>query len=285
MPESPDVAVDDLRKRARRRLVGAVLLALIAAVALPVFLESDPKPLGQDVSIQIPSPDGGKFASVRPGESPGVPAAAPEAQATPPSAAAVAGAADKAGGAPVVPSKAGTEVAATDPTAPTGSADARTAGKARDARPVSEADQRAAAALKGAQQRVIGAAGSSADPALASSAQKAAPAAQKAAPSPAKPDTAATKSEPVAVKTDAASRPPRGSFAVQVGALADAHKANEMAGKLRAAGYPAQVSEVATASGKVYRVRVPGYADRQAAQAGMAKLRGAGYPGIVAEVK
>src|SRR5512145_3234700 len=63
MAESPDVAVEDLRKRARRRLVGAILLALIAAVVLPVFLESDPKPLGQDVSIQIPAIDSGKSDS------------------------------------------------------------------------------------------------------------------------------------------------------------------------------------------------------------------------------
>ncbi len=66
MAESTDVAVEELRKRARRRLVGAVLLALIAAVLLPIFLESDPKPLGQDVSIQIPPVDGEKFAGSRP---------------------------------------------------------------------------------------------------------------------------------------------------------------------------------------------------------------------------
>jgi DedD protein len=58
-PSEP--AVDELRRRARRRLVGAVIFALAAAVLLPLLLESEPKPLGDDVSIQIPPIDSGKF--------------------------------------------------------------------------------------------------------------------------------------------------------------------------------------------------------------------------------
>jgi DedD protein len=62
-PDPPDPAVDELKRRARRRLVGAVVLALAAAVILPLLLESDPKPLGDDVSIQIPPVDTGKFVN------------------------------------------------------------------------------------------------------------------------------------------------------------------------------------------------------------------------------
>lgn len=62
-PEIADPAVDELRRRARRRLVGAVVLALAAAVLLPMLLESEPKPLGNDVSIQIPPIDQGKFVT------------------------------------------------------------------------------------------------------------------------------------------------------------------------------------------------------------------------------
>src|SRR3982074_3639713 len=58
-----DLAVDELKRRARRRLVGAVVLALAAAVILPLLLESDPKPLGDEVSIQIPPVDSGKFVN------------------------------------------------------------------------------------------------------------------------------------------------------------------------------------------------------------------------------
>ena len=60
-PDVPDLAVDELRRRARRRLIGAIILALAAAVLLPLLLENEPKPLGDDVSIQIPPIDSGKF--------------------------------------------------------------------------------------------------------------------------------------------------------------------------------------------------------------------------------
>jgi DedD protein len=60
-PEAADPAVEELKRRARRRLVGAIVLALAAAVILPLLLESDPKPLGDDVSIRIPPIDNSKF--------------------------------------------------------------------------------------------------------------------------------------------------------------------------------------------------------------------------------
>src|SRR5476651_793527 len=69
--ETADPAVEDLKRRARRRLVGAIVLALAAAVILPLLLESDPKPLGDDVSIQIPPIDNGKFITpLSPGKGP-----------------------------------------------------------------------------------------------------------------------------------------------------------------------------------------------------------------------
>lgn len=45
------------KKRARRRLVGAIALALAAAVGLPMLLDSEPKPLGADIAINIPDKD------------------------------------------------------------------------------------------------------------------------------------------------------------------------------------------------------------------------------------
>lgn len=45
------------KKRARRRLVGAVALALAVAIGLPMVLDSEPKPLASDIAIQIPSKD------------------------------------------------------------------------------------------------------------------------------------------------------------------------------------------------------------------------------------
>lgn len=46
-----------LRRRARRRLVGAVAIALTVVVALPMLFDSEPKPLGPEVDIRIPAQD------------------------------------------------------------------------------------------------------------------------------------------------------------------------------------------------------------------------------------
>ncbi|HKB82415.1 MAG TPA: SPOR domain-containing protein [Burkholderiales bacterium] len=43
-----------LRKRARRRLVGAVALVLLIVVFLPMILDNEPRPLNQDITITIP---------------------------------------------------------------------------------------------------------------------------------------------------------------------------------------------------------------------------------------
>jgi DedD protein len=45
------------KKRARRRLIGALALVLAAIIGLPMLLDSEPKPLADDINIQIPSKD------------------------------------------------------------------------------------------------------------------------------------------------------------------------------------------------------------------------------------
>ncbi len=52
-----------LKKRARRRLMGAIVLVAAVAVILPMVLDSEPKPTSQEISIQIPSPDTKGFTS------------------------------------------------------------------------------------------------------------------------------------------------------------------------------------------------------------------------------
>jgi len=51
------------KKRARRRLVGAIALALAVAVGLPMVLDSEPKPLASDIDIKIPSKERAATAS------------------------------------------------------------------------------------------------------------------------------------------------------------------------------------------------------------------------------
>lgn len=45
------------KKRARRRLVGAIALVLAVVIGLPMILDPEPKPLSGDINIQIPSRD------------------------------------------------------------------------------------------------------------------------------------------------------------------------------------------------------------------------------------
>ncbi|MBZ0105178.1 MAG: SPOR domain-containing protein [Sulfuricella denitrificans] len=55
---SPTVEEIQLRKRARRRLIGAITLVVLMVTVLPMVLDDEPKPVGQDIAISIPSPQG-----------------------------------------------------------------------------------------------------------------------------------------------------------------------------------------------------------------------------------
>jgi len=54
------------KKRARRRLIGATALVLAAIIGLPMVFDSEPKPLSDDIAIQIPSRDKTEPAASRP---------------------------------------------------------------------------------------------------------------------------------------------------------------------------------------------------------------------------
>lgn len=47
-----------LKKRARRRLVGAAALALLAVVVLPMLMDQEPRPPMQEIQVRIPSQEG-----------------------------------------------------------------------------------------------------------------------------------------------------------------------------------------------------------------------------------
>lgn len=88
MAES-DASLDaqlELKKRARRRLVGAAALALLAAIVLPMVMDHEPRPPIQDIQVKIPSQDAGGFTSrilpAKPAATP-LPPAEPVAEAKP----------------------------------------------------------------------------------------------------------------------------------------------------------------------------------------------------------
>lgn len=70
--EASDLMLPE-KKRARRRLVGAIALVLAAIIGLPMIFDSEPKPLDDDIDIQIPSRDKPEFAAARPAPQPAEP--------------------------------------------------------------------------------------------------------------------------------------------------------------------------------------------------------------------
>ena len=63
--ESADPVLPE-KKRARRRLIGAVALVLAVVILLPMVLDSEPKPLADDIAIQIPSKEPAATAAPAP---------------------------------------------------------------------------------------------------------------------------------------------------------------------------------------------------------------------------
>jgi DedD protein len=51
-----------LKRRARRRLIGAVVLVTAIVVVLPMVLDTEPGPVSQNITIRIPPPDSEPFA-------------------------------------------------------------------------------------------------------------------------------------------------------------------------------------------------------------------------------
>ena len=47
----------NLRRKLRRRLIGAAALTLAVVVILPMVLDSEPKSTGEDIELRIPAPD------------------------------------------------------------------------------------------------------------------------------------------------------------------------------------------------------------------------------------
>ena len=274
-PDNADLAVDELRRKARRRLVGAIVLALAAAIVVPLLLEKEPKPLGDEVSVQIPPVDEGRFVNRLTGAKDQDTASPPKADKKP----AASPDADKAGTKPDAaspPTGGDLPAAASAPASPTMPIAAAPTGKA----------------LADAEQRVLAPAAKpppKADtPARAVPAPEAKPAA-KSAPPPAAdaaaPPSAPAKAEPTAAAGASPAPAAPSGFAVQLAAFADDKGANALANRLRKAGYTAYTEAVQTSRGTLWRVRVGSYPTREAAVAARDKLKAEGHSGIVAPAK
>lgn len=66
----PQQDVDALKRRGRRRLVGAVALVLLAVIVLPMVFDSAPRSSAPPVSVRIPGEDEAPFAPKLPAKPP-----------------------------------------------------------------------------------------------------------------------------------------------------------------------------------------------------------------------
>ena len=262
MAEPADINVDELRRRARRRLVGAVVLALGVAVVVPMLLETEQKPLGENVSVRIPPVDDSKFVNRLNGN------ASKDAAKSVDAAKATDAAKDVPGG----PASAG----AADDAANTMSANqspARTA--ATDRAPKYDTRISDLAAPAGVTNAPAASVAPVPPPTPATPVETVKPA----------PSTSTTASVANAVQANRATTTPHERFAVQLAAFADDKGANSLAGRLKKGGYAAYTEPLKTSKGTLWRVRVGPYPSREAAIAARDKLKTEGQSGIVAAVK
>lgn len=254
------------KKRARRRLIGAIALVLAAVIGLPMILDSEPKPVADDISIQIPSKD--KVAPMASAERAAGSAAVTKIAAS----------------ASLDPKE---EEVADPPVAET-----PLEKSAPDEPPLKPAVAAVAAgAVANAQAKD--------EPRHASDAGKAKPAEKPhAMPLPSakaepnsnleikpvekKPDDTARARALLEGKPDPkAAEKKSGKFVIQVAALATKEKVDELQTRLKGAGIKSYTQKVATASGDRIRIRVGPFASKDEADKMRAKIVKLGLSGTV----
>ena len=237
---SPAETIDDMRRRARHRLIGATVLVLIGVLGFPLLFDTQPRPVQVDIPIEIPDRDktrlpgaGGKISAAEP-------ATTPAAPSPPPVAASPAPAPEKVSANASLAAK--EEVVAEKPTRPA---------------PVKEEKQEKHAA-----------------PAPAAAEAKVERKVEAKAPAPA--DEGAKARALLEGKPAVAEGQER--FVLQVGAFADADKAREARTRLERAGLKTYTQEVDTKDGKRIRVRVGPYTQRAEADKAAAQIKSLSLP-------
>lgn len=112
----------NLKRQARRRLIGAVALMTAIVALLPMLLDSEPKPAGQDIELRIPSKDkAGEFVpkiDLPPASPPAATLSASSPAISPAIAASQAAAVPAASAVPQAPEKTGANTQKAKPTEP-----------------------------------------------------------------------------------------------------------------------------------------------------------------------
>ena len=248
-PTSAD-SIEAMRRRARHRLIGAVVLVLAAVIGFPILFDTQPRPVAVDIPIEIPDRNKAKPLAAAPAAAPKVTpesAIITEAKEEAPPAAAPA--------APPAP-----VVAAAPPAA---AAPAPTASPAPVAARAAASESRVVVAEKKPEPKP--------EPKVEPKVEPRTSAADEAA-------KARALLEGKAVQTVAAAGE---RFVVQVGAFAEADKAKMAQMKLQRAGLKNYTNVADTKDGKRIRVRAGPFASRAEAAEAAEKIKGLDLPAAI----
>jgi DedD protein len=248
MAESSDAQLQ-LKKRARRRLVGAIAFAGLAAVVLPMVMDEEPKQQVQDVQIIIPNQDQAPFnpkALAAKSTPSAVPAPMPAASAAKPAA-------------PVKPELVPTAVPSATPQKPVEAAPpAKPAAKAPEKTPEKAVEKKAEKKIEKPLDK---------------------PAEKSAKPVEETQRAAAILGGKAA---DAAPANGGGQHVILIGAFANAANVKQLQSKIGELGIKTYTEPLDSPQGKKTRVRAGPFANREAADKALDKLQRIGVSGVVA---
>lgn len=237
----------DLRRRARRRLVGAIALVLALVIVPPMIMDREPKPVATKLSVEIPSQDAGRLKPpVKP---------APEVPRAPD------------GGAKPSETARPTE-------APKQPEPAKPPQATKPAPPGSQSlDARTVAALGAPKTEPA-----PADPPRAAD-EKPSPPAKSPEPTAKPADSASKTTEPAKKPVQTASAAPAAgaeAFVVPLGSYGNAENVKQLQARLAKEGIQSYTEPVKTAAGERTRVRAGPYASREAAEKARERVKGMG---------
>jgi len=241
-------SVEVMRKRAKHRLIGAVVLVLAGVIGFPLLFDTQPRPVAVDIPIEIPAKSGVK------------PLVMPAPATTPAVAASAAPAASDKVATPS--SLSPREEIITEKKAEAPDESAQTAIK-KEAKPEPKPE------LKPEPKP---------EPKVAAKTPATAPAGDEGARAKALLDGKVLAPAPAA---KAAPAETEGRLVVQVGAFADADKAREVRQKLEKAGLKTYTQVADTKDGKRIRVRVGPFASKADADKAASKIKSLDLPAAV----
>lgn len=250
-----DDAVQRARTRARRRLVGALVLLVAGVIGLPLLFDAQPRPLPADTPIVAPArevPPAAQRSTPLPRP---LPPAVGDSEASAAAAASVSDSVRSGGG--------------TSPPATASTATAAAAQGAHAPPPLGRATPAAASAVPGTQVRPP----SGPHVSVQSGAQASAPVGVQASP-PASPPASPQASPQASASPPAAA----GRFVVQAGAYTDAATLRDARARVERLGLRTYTQVIETDDGKRTRVRVGPFATRGEASGAAARLKAAGLP-------